>query len=142
MLNGNISSIYLYNMVNFGPLTSEICWRVLASLLHRRRPTKVNQTLRDVCPFPALVYYICIFGGSCPLTEFGSCKVHFASNSCVLLNWQRYCSARHSNTGVSQNLRRDTRNGITELLQRAPPICGRAAITFGIGPHSSLLHFA
>jgi len=31
-----------------------------------------------------------------------------------------------------------TRNGITELSQRTPPIFGWAAITFCIGPHSSL----
>ena len=30
LLNGNISSICRYNMVNFGLLTSEICWRVWA----------------------------------------------------------------------------------------------------------------
>jgi len=41
--------------------------------------------------------------------------------------------------GVSQTLRRGTRNGITELSQRAPTILGRAAITLGIGPHSSLV---
>ena len=41
--------------------------------------------------------------------------------------------------GVSQTLRCGTRNGITELLQRAPPIFGRAAITLGIGPNSSYL---
>jgi len=42
---------------------------------------------------------------------------------------------------VSQTLRRGIRNGITERLQRAPrpPIFGRAAITLGIGPHSSCL---
>jgi len=39
--------------------------------------------------------------------------------------------------GVSQTLRRGTRNGIAELSQRVPPIFGRAAITLGIGPHSS-----
>jgi len=39
--------------------------------------------------------------------------------------------------GVSQTLRRRTRNGITDLSQRAPPIFGRAAIMLGIGPHSS-----
>jgi len=38
---------------------------------------------------------------------------------------------------VSQTLWRGTRNGITELLQRAPPVFGWAAITLGIGPHSS-----
>ena len=40
--------------------------------------------------------------------------------------------------GVSQTLRRGTRNGINELSQRARLIFGRAAITLGIGPHSSL----
>jgi len=40
--------------------------------------------------------------------------------------------------GVSQTLRRGTRNGITELSQTAPPIFGWAAITLGIGPHSIL----
>jgi len=62
--NSNISSICPYNMVNFGLLTAEIGWRVwgtpanfngfrvLASLLHRRCSTKVNQTLHDVWPSP------------------------------------------------------------------------------------------
>ena len=45
----------------------------------------------------------------------------------------------HAAAGVSQTLRRGTRNGITELSQRAPPIFGWAAITFGIGPHFSWL---
>jgi len=40
--------------------------------------------------------------------------------------------------GVSQTLQRGTRNGITELSQRAPFIFGWAAITLGIGPHSSV----
>jgi len=59
VLNSNISSTCLYNMVNFGPQTTEFDWRVwgtqanfngyrvLASLLHRRRLTEVNQTLHD-----------------------------------------------------------------------------------------------
>jgi len=41
--------------------------------------------------------------------------------------------------GISQTLRLGTRNGNTELLQRAPPIFGWAAITLGIGPHFSCL---
>ena len=40
-----------------------------------------------------------------------------------------------------QTLRRDTRNGITELSQTAPPIFVWAAITLGIGPHSSVSFF-
>ena len=44
--------------------------------------------------------------------------------------------------GVSESLRHRTKNGIMELLQRAPPIFGWAAITLGIGPHSSLTLFS
>jgi len=58
LLNGNISSICCYNMVNFGPLTSEIFWRVwgtpanfngfrvLVVLLNGTLPVGVSQTLR------------------------------------------------------------------------------------------------
>ena len=42
-----------------------------------------------------------------------------------------------SAAGLSQTLRRGTRNGITELSQRAPPIFGWAAIRLGISPHAS-----
>jgi len=69
----------------FGPPMADIGWRVwgtpadfnrfgvLASLLHQRRSTKVNQTLHDVWPSPGLVHYIYSFGGSCPIAEF--CQV-------------------------------------------------------------------
>jgi len=82
LLNSYISPICPHNMVNFGPLTAEICWRVwgtpanfngfrvLASLLQRRRSMEVNQTLHDVWPSPGLVHYIYICRGSCPVTEF------------------------------------------------------------------------
>ena len=61
-------------MVNGGPLTAEIGWRVLgtpsnfngfrvlALLLQQSRSTEVNQTLHDVWPSPGLVQYICILG--------------------------------------------------------------------------------
>jgi len=29
LLNSNVSPICFHNMVNFGPLAAEICWRVL-----------------------------------------------------------------------------------------------------------------
>jgi len=41
--------------------------------------------------------------------------------------------------GVSQALRRGTRNGITKLSQRAPPIFSWMAITLGIGTHSNYI---
>jgi len=40
--------------------------------------------------------------------------------------------------GVSQTLLHGTRNGITELWQRAPPIFGRAAITLELGYRPAL----
>ena len=62
-------------MANFGPLTAEICWRVwgtlanfngfrvLPSLLQRRRSPEANKTVHDVWPFHGLVHYIYTFSG-------------------------------------------------------------------------------
>jgi len=143
LLNGNISPICLYNMVKVHPLTAEIRWRVwgtpgnfngfciLASLLQRRCSTEVNQTLHDVWPSPALVYYLCILGAVAPNGILPAVKftLHLA------LYYIGSVTAGHSSTGISQSLRPGTRKGITELSQTAPP--WRSAITLGIGPHSS-----
>ena len=54
-------------MVNFGPLTVEICWRVWDALANFNRfrvlasyttPMEVNKILQDVWPSPGLVHYI------------------------------------------------------------------------------------
>jgi len=66
--------------------------------------------------------------GSLPAAKF-TLRPSFAISS--LLHGSRA-------VGVSQSLRRGTRNGITEVSQTAPPIFVRAAITLGIGPHCSL----
>ena len=78
LLSSNISSTCPHNMVNFGPLAAEIVslvwgtpgnfnvFRVLSTLLQRRRSTEVNQTLHYVWPSPGLVRYIYTFGISCP----------------------------------------------------------------------------
>jgi len=70
LLNSNISSTCPHNLANFGPVTAEIglvVWgtpenfygfRILHSLLQRRRSPEANQTLHDVWPFPALVHCI------------------------------------------------------------------------------------
>jgi len=139
LLNSNLPTC-AHNMVNFGPLAAEIgslVWgtpanfngfRVLASLLLRRRSTEANQTLHDVWPSPGLVYYIYTFGGSCPVTEFCQVKFHFASSkSCSLLYWLRYCTALEQWTSAK----------LCGVEQRVPPIFGRVAITLGFGPHSS-----
>jgi len=65
-------------------------FRILASLLHRRRSLEANQTLHDIWPSPGLVHYIYIFGGTCPLTEFWQVQ---NSLYVLLLYWQHYCMA-------------------------------------------------
>ena len=131
-----------------GPLTAKLCWRVwgtpakfngfraLPSLLQRCRSPEANQSLYDVWPSPGLVNYMYIFGGSCPLTEF--CPVQYSLYVPVLRS-SILATLLHGTpaAGVSQTSRHGTRNGMTELSQRVPPIFGRAAITLGIGPHSS-----
>ena len=80
--------------------------------------------------------YAYIFGGYCPLMEFCQLK----NSLCIQDLRSAILAALLHGTravGVSQSLRCGTRNGITELLQRAPPIFGRTAITLSIGPHSS-----
>jgi len=74
------------------------------------------------------------FGGSAPKGFLPAAKFTLRPSLAFYIG---SVTARRSNTGVSQSLRRDTWNGITELSPRAPPIFGRAAITLGIGPHSS-----
>jgi len=81
-----------------------------------------------------------IFGGFCPLSEF--CQVQ--TSLCVqVLSSPILAVLLHGTraVGVSQTLRRGARNRITELSQKAPPIFGWAAITLGIGPHSSFALF-
>jgi len=133
------------NMVNVSPLTAEIVsgvWGipatfkefcVLASLVQRRRLTKLCTMFGRLLG----CYNIHTFrGGCCPLTEF--CQAQYSL--CIqVLRSPILAELLHSTraAGVSQTLRRDVRNRITELWQRAPPIFGWAAITLGIGPHSS-----
>ena len=70
LLNSNMSCTCLRNMANFGPPTAEIgsgVWgtpanfngfRVLASLLQRRRSPEANQTLHNVWPSSCLVHCV------------------------------------------------------------------------------------
>jgi len=121
-------------MANFGKLAAEIYWRVwgtqanfnrchvLASLLQRRRSAEANETLHDVWSSAGLVHYIYTFEGSCPVREFCHMQNHFTSKSCVLLYWQRYCTALQQR--ASAKLCGVVRSRITELSQRAPPIFG------------------
>jgi len=80
------------------------------------------------------------FGGCRPVTEF--CQLQ--NSLCVQVKRSPILAALLHGTqaaAISQTLLRSTRNEITELPQRAPPIFGWAAITLGIGPHSSSFFF-
>jgi len=111
---GNISSIYLHNMVNFGPLTAEICGRVwdtsanfnrlqvLALLLHRSRLAEVNKTLQDVWPSPGLEHYIYIFGGF--LSPNGILPAaEFTLRSSLTFSYIGSVIVRHSSSGRQPN---------------------------------------
>jgi len=80
------------------------------------------------------------FWGSCPLTEF--CQVE-NSLSVQVLHSPILAALLHGTraAAVSQTLWHGTRDGIMELLQRAPPVFGWAAMTSGIGPHSSCCYY-
>ena len=145
VLNSNTSSTRPHNMANFSPLTAEICWRVqgtpanfngfrvLTSLLQRRRSPAANQTLHDVWCLPGC-YTIYTFSGALapgrilPGAKF-TLRPSLAFSYIGSVTARHFSSGRQPNCGVVQ--------GITELSQRAPPIFGWAAITLGIGPHSS-----
>jgi len=102
----NICSTCPHNMVNFGELAAEIDWRVWGtpanfnrfrvlvwSLLPRRRSTEINETLHDVCHLLGWHTIYIHIEDSCPLLEFCHVQIHFASKSCALLYWQRWCAA-------------------------------------------------
>jgi len=83
--NGNISFICLCSMVNFGPLTAEICWRVWGT------PANFNG-------FCILLCY-CSDVAQQKSTRV-SCRIHFASKSCILLYSQHYCTTLEQRPSV------------------------------------------
>jgi len=113
-------------------------FRVLASLLQRHRSSEVNQTFaRWLAVSWAGTLH---FRGLLPLTEF--CHVQ-NSRYVQVLRSPILAALLHGTpaAGVSQTLRRGTRNRITELSQNAPPTFGWADITLGIGSHCSFFIF-
>jgi len=73
LLNGNISPTCLHNMVNFGPLTAEICLPVWDTPANFNKFRVLPSFLQQCCSpeaSPVLVHYIYIFRGLLPLTEF------------------------------------------------------------------------
>jgi len=148
LLSSSISSRSARNMANFGPLTAETCWRVwgtpasfsrfrvLDSLPQRRRSTEANQTARCLAVSWAATLYM-HFRGFCSVTEFCQRENSLCAQ---VLRYPILAALLHGTPAavISQTLWRGTNNGITDLPQTAPPLFGWAAITLGVGPHSSL----
>ena len=77
-------------------------FRVLASLLQRRRSTEANQTLYDAWPSPGLVHYIYIFRGLLPHKGI-SPGAKFTSRPSLAFSYVGSVTARHSSTGRQPN---------------------------------------
>jgi len=92
-LNSNISSRCAHNMVNFSPLTADICWRVcgtpanfnrfcvLASLLQRRHSPEANQTLHDLLHWYTIYTFL---GALAPLAEFSHVQNWLCVQVCLV----------------------------------------------------------
>jgi len=136
-------------MANFGPLTTEIgsgvwapqqistgfaSWLRYCSGVAHRRPTKLCTMFGRLLAATLYIHFRGLLppNGSLPGAKF-TFPLSFA------FSYIGSVTARHghSSSGRRPNFAawRGTRNGITELSQRAPPIFGRA---LGIGPHFSL----
>jgi len=128
-------------MANVGALTAELgsrVWgtrtnfnglRVLASLLQRRCSSpEANQTLRDVWLCPAGAGTLCIHFPALALwLNFATCEIHFASNSCLLLYWQRYyatlqqcCTRLAGNTGRKNDAKNRHLHTIAQICRAEP----------------------
>jgi len=60
--------------------------------------------------------------------EIGSGVLDTLRISTGFASWQRYCTVLQQWASAK----------LCDVEQRTPPIFGRATVTFGIGPHSSL----
>jgi len=131
-------SPHSHNMANFDPLTAENGWRVWgtpANFNGFRVLASLPEYYSDVAHRRRTKLYT-FSEALAPLMEF--CQVQ--SSLCVQVLRSPILDALLHGTpaaGVSQTFLRGTRTGITELSQTAAPIFGWAAITLGIGPHSS-----
>jgi len=140
LLNSSISSTWPHNMVNFGPLTAEICWRVwgtpanfnrfriLPSLLQRHRSPDNNQTVHDVWPSPGLVHYT-FSGAVAPDRILPGAK--FTLPPSLALSYSGSVTARHASSGRQPNFAACMVQGMELGNFR------RVTVTLGMGPHSS-----
>jgi len=135
----------------YGELSPINGWDLLASLGHPSKFQRVSR-LAFVTAATSLTGNEPNFARCLAVSWAATLYIHFwrllsLTEFCPVQNWV-YVQVLRSGilavllhgtpaAGVSQTLWSGTKNGITELSQTAPPIFDRAAITLGIGPHSS-----
>ena len=145
LLSSNSFSTCPHNMVNFGPLTTDIglpVWGTPAKFQRVSRLAFVTAATslsggqlnfaRCLTVSYALLYYIYIFGGSCPWRNFARCKITLRPS--LVLSRIGIVTARHLSNEHQPNF--------AALTRGHHPIFSRAAITLGIGPHSSIRYFS
>ena len=136
LLNCNISSTCLHNIVNFGPTAAEICWPVWAlqqistvfafwlrycSDVAQQKSTKVCIMFGRILAW--YILYIYIFGSSCPLTEF----CHVQNSLCVQLRIiAQVCRAK------SSELKHVSTIGKNLLNSNTSSTCRRNMANFGL----------
>jgi len=71
-------------------LTAFASWLRYCSDVAQRRPTKLCTIFDRLLGWYTIYTFL---GSFAPWRNFATCKIHFASKSCVLVYWQRYCIA-------------------------------------------------
>jgi len=136
-----------HNMVNFSPLAAEICWQVwapqqiltgFASCFHycsdiaHRRPSKLSGCLA-ISSAAALYIH---FRGLLPPDRI-LLGAKFTLHPSLGFSYIGNVTARHSSSRRQPTFAAWYKEWNYQVLHGAPPIFSRAAITLGIGPHSS-----
>ena len=156
-LNTNMSSTCLHNMMNFGPLTAAIgpvVWGTSAVSKFQRvshiafvtAATSLTGGQQNFARCLAVswagtlcrpVHFRGLFGALAPNGILSGAK--FTLRPSLAFSCIGSVTARHSSSGRQPIFVAWYKewNNFTELSQRATPIFGCAAITLGIGPHSS-----
>jgi len=133
-LNSNVSATCLHNMESFGPLAAEISSGVLGTSANFDgfRVLLVSGATSFTGGQPNFARCLAVSWAPTLYINFPrllppdgiSPRAKFALRPSLVFSYIGSVTARLSSNGVSQTLRRGTRNGITELSQRAPPIFG------------------
>jgi len=139
LFNSSISPTCSHNMANFSPLAAEIgsaVWgtpatfngfRVLLSLLQRRRSPEANQTLHDVWPSPGLVdYFRGLLSGA-----------KFTLRPSLAFAYIGSVTARHSSSGHQPDFAALCKEWTYGTFAEGATYIRQGGHHVSIGPHSS-----